>query len=365
VHEDEVSWLWDHYTFRFFAEGAIYRDVIELREKIKRIDQWCPCWSQAAYAAEQMGDRALAAGFRQTAASDFYRSSLYYFFAQFLLWGFVDTKRIAYENCARTFRRAAPLLDPPLQQIEIPFQGSQMPGYLRMPMSGTKPPCVVLIDGLDTTKEEQLVVSTLCVQRGIATLAFDGPGQGEMFYKMKMIPNYVDAVEAVLEYAKSLAVIDGERLGVIGRSLGSHYAAKVAAVDSRIKAAVSWGAMYHLRNYSTIPSNTQAGFMYVTGSKTLEEARPYFESVDLKGLAEKISCPLMIINGRQDPITPPENVELMRTEASGPTEVLYWADATHCGHDVPHLCRPAMADFMYHHLVHQAAAAQNVANTSR
>jgi 2,6-dihydroxypseudooxynicotine hydrolase len=156
---------------------------------------------------------------------------------------------------------------------------------------------------------------------------------------------------AALDYAESRSEIDGQKIGVIGRSLGSHYAAKVAAVESRVKAAVSWGAMYHLRNYRTIPSNTQAGFMYVTGSKTLEEARPYFESVDLNGLAGKITCPLMIINGGQDPITPSENVDLMRTEVSGPRDVLYWADATHCGHDVPHLCRPAMADFMYQYLV--------------
>ena len=26
VNENEVAWLWDHYTYRFFAEGAIYRD---------------------------------------------------------------------------------------------------------------------------------------------------------------------------------------------------------------------------------------------------------------------------------------------------------------------------------------------------
>jgi hypothetical protein len=55
-------WLWDHYTFRFFAEGAIYRDVLELREQIKSIDQWCLCRSQAALAAEQKADRSLHTG---------------------------------------------------------------------------------------------------------------------------------------------------------------------------------------------------------------------------------------------------------------------------------------------------------------
>jgi hypothetical protein len=67
VNENEVAWLWDHYTYRFFAEGAIYCDVLELRDQIKCIDQWCPRWSEAARAAEQKADRALAFGFTQTA----------------------------------------------------------------------------------------------------------------------------------------------------------------------------------------------------------------------------------------------------------------------------------------------------------
>ena len=34
------------------------------------------------------------------------------------------------------------------------------------------------IGGLDTTKEDYLDVNDLCIQRGLATFAFDGPGQG-------------------------------------------------------------------------------------------------------------------------------------------------------------------------------------------
>jgi 2,6-dihydroxypseudooxynicotine hydrolase len=104
--------------------------------------------------------------------------------------------------------------------------------------------------------------------------------------------------------------------------------------------------MYHLRNYASMPELTQAGFMYVTGSKSLDEARPYFESVDLDGIAERITCPLMIIHGGLDLITPTENAYMLRDAAKGPVELLFWEDSIHCAHDRSHLCRPAMADFM-------------------
>jgi 2,6-dihydroxypseudooxynicotine hydrolase len=59
-----------------------------------------------------------------------------------------------------------------------------MPGYRRLPAGSQRPPCVILLGGLDTTKEDYQVVNDLCVERGLATLAFDGPGQGETLFRM-------------------------------------------------------------------------------------------------------------------------------------------------------------------------------------
>ena len=84
--------------------------------------------------------------------------------------------------------------------------------------------------------------------------------------------------------------------------------------------------------------------------KTLDEARPYLESIDLRRVAGRIKCPLMVVNGGRDPITPPDNIERMRSLGDGPVEVLFWEDGSHCAHDRPHVCRPAMADFMRNNL---------------
>jgi 2,6-dihydroxypseudooxynicotine hydrolase len=209
---------------------------------------------------------------------------------------------------------------------------------------------VILLGGLDTTKEEQLVISTLCAQRGLATLAFDGPGQGETFYRMKLTAEFDRALAAVLDFLEGRPEIDPGRIGIIGRSLGGHYGPRIAALDRRIKAVVAWGAMYHLKNYATMPKLTQDGFVYVTGSRTLEEARPYFESISLEGLASRITCPLQIVHGGLDRITPTENATRLAAEAKGPVEILLWEDSAHCAHDRSHICRPAMADFMAKHL---------------
>lgn len=348
--EDTLSYLWKNYVHRFLAEGANYRDLLDLQQRIKTIHEWSARWSDMAHTYEQRAEIALDNGFPTTAGVGLARAALYFFFGQFLLWDDGAVKRVVSDNAARAFRRAAPYLDPPLHAIEIPFNSIVMPGYLRLPGGATKPPLVLLLNGLDTTKEEQLVISTLCVERGLATLMFDGPGQGETFHKMKLWPGYTDAIVAALDFAEKLHSIDCHRIGVIGRSLGSHYAPRVAAIDDRVKAAVSWGAMFHLHNFRTIPELTRSGFLFVTSSSSIEEAEPYFSSVDLAPFAPSITCPLMIVNGGLDPITPPENIEMMRAAVKGPTEVLFIADSNHCVHDRPHICRPAMADFMRKHL---------------
>lgn len=348
--EPDVGFLWNTYMHRLLAEGVHYRDTLDMRERVTKFDEWCPVWSQWARAAEERADRALTEGFTKTTGLELARASLYYFFAQFVLWSDPSAKRLAYQNCVRTFKGASAYLDPPQRPVQIPYGPITIPGYLRVPTESRRPPCVILIGGLDTTKEEQLVISNLCVQRGLATLSFDGPGQGETYYKMKLNPEFHQAVAAVLDFAQECPEVDGERLGVIGRSLGGHYAPRIAALDKRVKAAVAWGAMYHLRNYSSLPPLTQSGFLDVTGSKSLEEVRPYFESVDLDGIASNIACPLMIVHGGLDNITPTENATLMQEQASGPTELLFWEDSYHCVHDRSHICRPSMADFMHKHL---------------
>jgi dienelactone hydrolase len=87
------------------------------------------------------------------------------------------------------------------------------------------------------------------VERGYVCLAPDYPSFGEYQYDfqaafkrgdyqsgtMKAIWNNMRAVD----YLQSLPKVDGERIGVIGHSLGGHNAMFTAAFDERLKAIVS------------------------------------------------------------------------------------------------------------------------------
>src|SRR5678816_2650597 len=110
------------YNHRFLAEGVTYRDLVDIRETVTDIEQWAPTWSKFAREAEERAERARQAGATLTAGTELTRASIYYFFAQFLLWQDPVAKRAAYDSCARTFAEGAPLLDPPFERLEIPFE---------------------------------------------------------------------------------------------------------------------------------------------------------------------------------------------------------------------------------------------------
>lgn len=266
---------------RFLADGVHYRDLMDIRARIADWSQWCPVWAEFAAAAEERGTVALNRSFRQTAGREYARAALYFHYAQNLYYDDPLLKRHTHERKVAVFHRAATLLDPPLAPVKIPFDGIDMPGYLRLPAKARRPPCVILLGGLDTTKEDYLTVNDLCVERGLATLAFDGPGQGETLFRMKWRPDFERAVSAVLDYLERRPEIDAHRIGIIGRSTGGYYAPMTAATDDRIRAAVAWGAMYHLRNLASIPEVTREGFVFVSGSSSVDEALRFFECINL------------------------------------------------------------------------------------
>lgn len=335
-------------TFRMLADGMILQDVRAARETVKDWAGWCPFWMDRATQHEAAGDAALEREYALTAGEHYARAALCAHYGQFLYFAFPDVKKQAVELKVRLFEKAAPLVDPPAERIEIAFGENMLPAYLRLPIQGEAPfACVVNVGGLDAAKEDAYQFTSLCTARRLATLAFDGPGQGEAFYRgILMGDHFSAAISAVIDYLETRPEIDREGIGVIGRSTGGFLAPKAAALDERIKACVAWGAMYDLARFDDMPPLIIDGFQFVTDSRNWDEAKDAMKFVNLAGFAERITCPLYVLHGGKDNITPVYNATRMIEEAKGETELALHEDSIHCNHDVAHVARPAMADWL-------------------
>ncbi len=232
---------------RIVANGVDAADFTRITSAITGWDQWCRAWCAAAAVHEDLGRAALADGRRLSGGGHLAQAAVYYHFAKFLFVQDLTQMRAAHGDAVRCLDDALPHLSPPGERAEIPFDGAVLAGVLRRPAGPGPHPAVVLIPGLDSAKEEFRAVEQPFLDRGLATFAVDGPGQGEAEYALAIRPDWEVPGEAILDAVSAMPGVDGRRIGLWGVSLGGYYAPRLASGDRRVRACVALSGPLRLR----------------------------------------------------------------------------------------------------------------------
>src|ERR1700728_2101600 len=263
-----------HWGYRFTSNGTDYGDFTATLARIGRWADWCREWGVTASHYEQLAEAAEDAGQPETANGAWRRASLAWHWGKFV---FVDDpvqQRAASERSVACYRRAAAALTPPAELVHIPYQATRLAAYLRVPVApgrgpAAAPPVVIMVPGLDSTKEELQATAEYLLARGMATLAIDGPGQGEAEYDLPIEPAYEKVATAVVDYLATRADVDGGHIGLFGVSLGGYYAARAAAREKRLRAVVDLAGPYRFDlDWDELPEQTRATFLVRSGVTT-------------------------------------------------------------------------------------------------
>jgi hypothetical protein len=166
-----------HWAGRFVANGIDYNDFVRTTGSISRWAEWLDAWSATAEGHVALAEDALATGHRRTAGEAYLRAAISFHFSKFVWVLDPELNRRNTEAAVRSLYAAHRLLDPTAQRIEAPLGGASVVANLRLPAGDDPAPLVVLIPGLDSTKEEFFVWESVFLARGMATLSLDGPGQ--------------------------------------------------------------------------------------------------------------------------------------------------------------------------------------------
>jgi dipeptidyl aminopeptidase/acylaminoacyl peptidase len=336
-----------HWGARFVANGVTLTDFEDVTASLASYDDWCRAWSARAAIHEQMGREALARKTFLTAGECLQRAGVYYHFASFLFVHDIPQMKVAHKKQIECRQAALPHLRPPGERVEIPYQGKTLAGILRKPAGVERSPVVVMAVGLDSTKEETDAYEAPFLARGMATLVFEGPGQGEAQYDLAIRGDYEVPVAAVLDYVGTRRDLDSARIGMWGVSLGGYYAPRAAAFDKRIKACIAlggpfdWGAAW-----DGLPELTREAFRVRSHCRTDEDARAIARTLSLEGVAQKITCPIFIVNGRLDRIVPAKDAERLAREVKGPVELMMIEDGNHIANNRAYRWRSPSADWM-------------------
>jgi dienelactone hydrolase len=221
-----------------------------------------------------------------------------------------DERKIeTYVKAVEAFNRALKYFDQPKKRIEVPFEGSHLPGVLFAPVGVEKPPVIMMFGGLDSLAEELYFgIGQHLNERGIALLAVDGPGQGAAL-RLNNIHSRHDfnvAGTAVLDWCiENLKEdIDTERIGVGAVSMGGYMAARCAAFEPRFKVCMIFGAVWSYHEvWAGRPDHHPLAeiVQHIMGVGSMGDARKKLEGYTLaNGIAEKINCPTYVLHGEGD-----------------------------------------------------------------
>ena len=331
-----------HWAPRFVSNGVMLADFEEVTASIERWEDWCKAWSARAKIHEDLGRDSLEKGNRLTAGEHLVRAAMYYHFAKFVFVQAPEEMRAAHRKAVECYAAALPLMRPPGERVSIgPYVG-----VLRKPPPG-RCPVLIMLPGLDSTKEELHAYEEPFLARGIAVLALDGPGQGEAEYEIPICGDYERAAAVVVDWVEKRTDLDANRVAIWGVSLGGYYAPRAAAFEKRLRACIALSGPFDWAEiWEALPELTRETFRVRSHLPSQEEARRRAADLTLKSCANRIECPLFVVAGRQDRIVPAAHAERLAKAASGPVELLMVEDGGHNANNRPYRYRSASADWL-------------------
>ena len=336
-----------HWGPRFIANGVVLTDFEELTGSLASYDDWCRAWSQRAAHHEQLGRDALAKKHFLTAGECLQRAGVYYHFASFLFTRDMAQMKAAHKKQIACRQAALPYLDPPGERVDIPYEGKTLAGILRKPKGIDKPPVVVMAVGLDSTKEETDAYEVPFLARGIATLVFEGPGQGEGQYDFAIRGDYEVPVHAVLDYVETRRDLDTSRIGMWGveprrllcparhRVRDAHQGLHRARRAVRVLQGLGHAAAGHARGD---PLAHACGLR--RGS-----SQEYLQAVVGRRGAEHHGADLHR-QRKTRPFVPASDAERLAREVKGPVELMIVEDGNHIATNRAYRWRSQSADWL-------------------
>jgi esterase FrsA len=337
------------------AENGMYPliglDPADVREAFANIksadnDEWAAAFSAVADRYMTEGNSLLSTNPAQ-ADKDFVRAWRLYSFARWPVPASPGKKR-AYAKALEAFLAHAKMMDPPLEVVHIPFEGSEIVGYLRLPKNAKGPvPVVIAISGLDSRKEDLTENFGVVLNSGIGYIGVDSPGTGQTPIKASETADRM--FSKVIDYLQTRPEVDKTRLGVDGQSFGAYWAAKLSIVErARLKVVVAQSPPVDAtfeKNFVLQKTLGNREYLFGLGPALMSIFEGANKIVDLGEILPKLSLvnqhllgkpttSMLIIAGAQDTQVPVSDAYLLLSSGDVPKEAWINPQGGHLGRQV-------------------------------
>jgi pimeloyl-ACP methyl ester carboxylesterase len=332
---------WDQprvaYTVRPMGVEGI-ADFEVAKRQIQKFDDLVPVFTRLAQRRHRLAEEAEREGHLVTARDHWFFAALLYVTAEWSI--FEDTDELVRLDDLKNacYASYARLADHHVERVEIPLGDKKIPGWLHLPRGhdGGPLPVVLSCGGMDAPKELNVnLYGDKFLERGLAVLAFDGPGQGEAPVRGLKFTNtaWIDAGEAVVSWIAGRPELDGDRMVAFGLSFGSYWMTQIAATQPRLLGCAV-GLVCHEPGCHTIFEQAsptfKARFMWMAGLERDEEAFDRMAAgMDLGPLVERMEVPWLVVGGDADELSPIEHSYDLAARCAGPSSLLVYHQGRH------------------------------------
>ncbi|MEM2991270.1 MAG: alpha/beta fold hydrolase [Halobacteria archaeon] len=221
-------------------------------------------------------------------------------------------------------------------KVTFHSENQRIYGNLHIPAEKEKPPGVLLLHGLESSKDSgkwPSIASRLCSE-GYACLRFSFRGCGEGMEKSEgefeevTLTARINDYLAALHFLQAIDKVDINRLGVIGSSFGGMTA--IAAQAMGIKALVTMGTPYKIPRFEEprIPKKIGEYYVLPSGRRFKKNFYEDLKKYDLL-LAIKSAPPILILHGSLDEVVPLEHAYKLYEAALEPKKLVIVEGADH------------------------------------
>jgi dienelactone hydrolase len=288
-------------------------------------DAWWQEWCAMAERNEKLADGAAKEGRDFSAGDHYLRAGNYYYTGErFVPPG--ERKLEIYKKALRCYREGLKRRHGNIEFVEVPYrenaEDKALPAYFMKAQNvNGRAPTVVLFDGMDNCKEMSVLFAGLeFARRGMNTLAIDGPGQGEALRLRRIYARHDYEVPgtAAYEFVAKRPDVDAKKVIIMGYSFGGYYAPRIAAFEKRYAACVCLGALHwdlhawqskikeQLKADPKKSAQSNFQFQWILGLNDSDAALERAKQFSLAGVADKITCPVLVTHGQNDRVVPVE-----------------------------------------------------------
>ena len=302
--------------------------LIQTRDR----DEWANGFSQVAQSYMAQGSKAASP---QEAAAAYKKAWRLYYFAQ---WPVPNSpgKQVAYDNAGKAYLKYSEAMNPPMEVINIPFEGKTITGYLRFPANtsaGQKVPMILAISGLDSRKETVADSYEQILSQGVGFFAVDSPGTGQAPVKVSATAERM--FTKVLDYLVAHPRVDAKRIVASGVSFGGYWASKLAITEKdRLLGSVAQSPPVDeffsekflregtLGNREYLFDLAPAFINVFEGANSIEDLARLMPAMSLKAqnLLAKPTTPMLVVTGVKDTQVPISDIELLMRSGDVPKE---------------------------------------------